>query len=643
MGLKKRMDAALARAAAGLRRFAGDRRGNVAMMLALATPALLLMTLGGVDIHRLGAVRSNLQDSLDAAALAAARSPYATDDKLTEVGLNTLRANLASHPDIALDLSGVSFALVDNVIVADARVQVKTMAAHIFLPPYGQFFDETLPVRTHSEVDRATKDIEVALVLDITGSMNEGTRMADLKSAANGLVDLVIQEDQEVNRTRVALVPYSMGVNAGDYADEARGAVRGPTNISNASWTPGGYKSISNVTRADPAVFTSNAHGLNDESYVWLTGVSSVSGSGSNLSNLNSRAYRIDRIDANKFSLERWNGSSWVKVDTSWGYRAYNSGGRVYPCHVSSCEVVVTSDNHGLSTGEDVRIDRVRGMTGINGDSRSVTRLTENTFILNGAIGPQIDQTYETRDSDYVQCLELGCQFYKFRNYYGNNLVKEVSTCVSERPGQAHSDVSGSVSPVGWAYPSSDNRCLGDTITPLTDNKDTLHDAINGYNAVGSTAGQVGVEWGWYMVSPTFGAIFPEAGRPDPYQPARRLKVVILMTDGEFNTPYCNGVVAGAASGSGDVGQHISCDNVPNPFKFSVDTCAAMKRAGVIVYTVGFAVSSSEGAAGVDTAKEVMQQCATNADHVYLPNSGTSLKDAFAAIGRSIRQLRISK
>ena len=63
----------------------------------------------------------------------------------------------------------------------------------------------------------------------------------------------------------------------------------------------------------------------------------------------------------------------------------------------------------------------------------------------------------------------------------------------------------------------------------------------------------------------------------------------------------------------------------------------------MIVYTVGFDINSGTGGAGVDTAKEVMQQCATNSDHVYLPENGASLKSAFGAIGRSISQLRITR
>ena len=56
-----------------LRQFGAHARGNVAMIFALALPALVLMTLGGVDLHRASTVKVNLQDALDAAALAAVR------------------------------------------------------------------------------------------------------------------------------------------------------------------------------------------------------------------------------------------------------------------------------------------------------------------------------------------------------------------------------------------------------------------------------------------------------------------------------------------------------------------------------------------------------------------------------------------
>lgn len=639
--------------------FAAETRGNVAMMFALSLPVLLMVVLGGVDISRLATVKANVQDALDAATLAAARSPYIKEDELTQVGLEVIRANLQGYSGVTFDDKDIVFKIDDGkIIIADVRVQVDTLVANIVLPPYGKIMDDTVSVSAHSEVNRAM-DVEVALVLDITGSM-KGSRLTDLQRAANDLVAAVVQpsDSQGVTRTRVALVPYSMGVNAGDYADQARGEIRGPSNISSAEWASGSAKTVSGVSKGGQTVVQVNNHGLATNDYVWLTGVSS-NGSPSNkslASRLNNRAYRVVRVDAHRLRLEVQSGSNWDDYSTS-GYNNYQSGGTVRQCLVSTCEVVVNSPSHGLQSGEAIRIDRVQGLTSLNSDSRSATRLTGDTFIVNGLLPDDLgSQTYRSGSSDYVQCLELGCQFYKFTNYSNATRIAEVSTCVSERIGaSAYSETSPTVSPVGLAYPGDDNPCLSSKILPLTDDKDALTRAINGYSAVGSTAGQIGVEWGWYMVSPRFGSIFPTDNQPEAYEADKRLKVVILMTDGEFNTPYCDGVVAGAVSGSGDTRYHISCPqysgvlkNQPsgrytNPFARSVETCKAMKAAGVVVYTVGFDVDSGSGGAGVDTAKEVMEQCATSSRYVYLPKTGSSLRSAFGEIARSIGQLRISR
>lgn len=631
------------------RRLSHDTRGNVAMILGFTLPVLLLLSFGGIDLHRLTTVRVNLQDALDAAALAAARSPYEDEESLNRIGRATLRANLAGYSEIRVNDQDLTFALRDEkVIVANARVEVKTVAAHIFLPPYGRLMDEWMPVGAHSEVDRATKDLEVALVLDITGSM-AGNRLRDLKQAANDLVDIVIPVEPSVNRTRIALVPYSMGVNAGTYANAARGAIRQKTDISTAAWAFDGTPTLSGITIAGPGVFSASNHGLVNGAFVYVTGVTQKTGTGTSLPNLlNNKIFRVANVNGNNFELETGSGSNWTTVNTT-GRRAYNGGGQFRRCVIATCEYVVTSDNHGLAVGEDIRMRSLQGLTNFNNDDRRVsTVLDTNQFVPSNAFGPDINQTHTASTGDYVQCLELGCQFYKFTNYNGSTIIKEPSTCVSERHGTyAHTDTPSGTTKVGLTYPSTDNPCLSNTITPLTDDRDLLHSTIGsgstGYQAVGSTAGQIGIEWGWYMVSQRFGVIFPSDSQPEAASPDR-LKIVILMTDGEFNTPYCDGVVAGAMSGSGDAAQHIRCPTtVSNPFQFAVDTCQAMKNDRVIVYTVGLAISSSTGGAGIDTAKEVMDNCATSPQHAFFPADGGSLKNDFAAIARSISQLRISK
>lgn len=196
-------------------RFARARRGNVAMIFALSLPPLILMTLGGVDIHRASTVRVNLQDALDAAALAAARSPYTTSAEIRTVGLNALRANLKAYPEITLREDKTTFVLNDEgVVVADSKVDVKALVANIFLPPYGKFMDDQLPVGAHSEVFRSNKMVEIALVLDNTGSM-QGTKLTNTKTAARDLIDRLAAADArsvEPDAVKISLVPFSMTV-----------------------------------------------------------------------------------------------------------------------------------------------------------------------------------------------------------------------------------------------------------------------------------------------------------------------------------------------------------------------------------------------------------------------------------------------
>ena len=118
-------------------RFANDRRGNIAMMFALALPPLLLTTLGAIDIARVSTVHVKLQDALDAATLAAARSRHTDNINIQEVGYAALRANLPSRDDVTLDAAKTTFSLnaATGTVAGDASVNVKTLVANIVLPP----------------------------------------------------------------------------------------------------------------------------------------------------------------------------------------------------------------------------------------------------------------------------------------------------------------------------------------------------------------------------------------------------------------------------------------------------------------------------------------------------------------------------
>jgi hypothetical protein len=161
----------------------------------------------------------------------------------------------------------------------------------------------------------------------------------------------------------MAIVPYSTSVNMGSYVVGARGAPTGATAITGAAWTTGSSKSISSISRANPVVITSNAHGFQNGDFVWISGITANSGSW-RLSALNDRAYRVAARANNTFSLETFNGSSWSAVSTS-GYSSSYSGGTIRKCLVSDCSVVITSAGHGMSavttdTGDKARPSTVR-------------------------------------------------------------------------------------------------------------------------------------------------------------------------------------------------------------------------------------------------------------------------------------------
>lgn len=198
-----------------LRRLARARDGGVALVFGLALPPLMMMTVAGVDLHRAATVRSSLQDALDAAALAAARSQYTDAAGVQRIGMASLRANMPNFTGVTLDESATSFTLTpERVVIAVARANVDAIIADILLPPYGQVLDDELPVTASSEVMRSNNRVEVALVLDNTGSM-AGTKLANTKTAAIDLIDRLAAADGrsvEPDAVRISLVPFSFTV-----------------------------------------------------------------------------------------------------------------------------------------------------------------------------------------------------------------------------------------------------------------------------------------------------------------------------------------------------------------------------------------------------------------------------------------------
>lgn len=627
MNLLTRMNGVIRTARAFAHRLASETRGNVAMIFGLSLPVLILMTMGGVDINRASTVRVNLQDALDAAALTAARSSYTRNEDIQRVGLAALRANLKNYPQIILREGDTTFVLnSSDVVVANAKVDVKTIVANIFLPPYGKFMDDYIKVGAHSEVDRSSRNVEVALVLDVTGSM-QGDRISALIQASKDLVDLVVQAQQTPYYSKVALVPYSNSVNPGSYLSAVRGGITGSVNVSNAVMNlTGNQKTITAATKARPVVITSSNHGFSNGDVVWITGVSGMT-------QLNNKAYVVTNRTTNTFELYRTTGS---RVDGREYGTHSGSSGRVQKCQNNDCSVTITANSHGLSNNQYVRLTDIGGMTALNDKTYIVGNVTSNTYTIDPEDSTQLNP-YTSGGKSW--CAQQGCTWFAYENMYEDLQTNLVSGCVTERTGaNRYTDVTPSGSSrVGRHYPQ-DGSCLGNQILPLTSNATLIKNRINQFVAEGGTAGQIGIGWGWYMLAPTFNSVWP-TGAAGAYNTAQTLKAAVIMTDGEFNTPYCSGVIsrdAGANSGSNTYKINCAPDN-GDPFAQSRALCDGMRERGIVVYTVGLGISATGQAA------EVLRYCATTGSYFHMADDASDLAGAFAAIGRDITQLRISR
>lgn len=182
---------------------ARDENGAAAVFFAISLILLAPLSLGLFDIYLASTQRNNLQDALDAASLFAARSTGTTSAAVDAVGDAALTANLVLPAGSTLVAS--NFSLVGDKVVGYAEVSPPALAPGLWA--HGT-------VKANSEVVRSLDKLEIALVLDNTGSM-QGTKLATLKDAAASLVDKLVVAAQRSTQTdplKIALVPFSTTV-----------------------------------------------------------------------------------------------------------------------------------------------------------------------------------------------------------------------------------------------------------------------------------------------------------------------------------------------------------------------------------------------------------------------------------------------
>lgn len=211
-----------------LRTWLGEDRGNVAVMVALSIMPLSLAALGALDIARATAAKLILQDALDSAALATSKATVNDSAVLQSTGDRIFRQNLVFDGDVTLSTDTFVFGS-GGIVVADASAAVRPLII-------GFITGGPINVGAHAEVKRAGNQLEIALVLDNTGSM-AGTKLSNLKTAAKNFLDSMAQaatQSGDPNSIKVSLVPFSQTVRVGStYATAAWIDQAGASTVNN--------------------------------------------------------------------------------------------------------------------------------------------------------------------------------------------------------------------------------------------------------------------------------------------------------------------------------------------------------------------------------------------------------------------------
>ncbi|GLQ37499.1 hypothetical protein GCM10007908_11190 [Rhizobium albus] len=187
-------------------RFLSNRRGNVAMITALAFLPLLGAAGLAVDYVNLSRERTNLQAIADAAVLMAAGISL-DDESVARREVDRYISSLAYADDLDWDVS-----LVDGELQLSINRTIPLRIASVLNAPTADIGVQSFAKQARS-VGRG--GLELALVLDVSNSMKN--RMPEMKLAANRLIDEIYGTEATLPNVRVSLVPFSGRVNFVDY------------------------------------------------------------------------------------------------------------------------------------------------------------------------------------------------------------------------------------------------------------------------------------------------------------------------------------------------------------------------------------------------------------------------------------------
>ena len=199
----------------------GARGGNVTLTFALALVPIVGLVGAAVDYSRANSIKAAMQAALDSTALAMSKTAGSLNSTDLQTNATDYFKAVFTRPDAQNVQITTSYSAQGSSLTVNGTTQMNTD----FLGITGF---KQLTITGTSTASWGTTKLQVALVLDNTGSMNSAGKIGALKTASHQLLTQLQNAAQNPGDVQVAIIPFTTDVNVG-------------TNNLNATWLKWSY------------------------------------------------------------------------------------------------------------------------------------------------------------------------------------------------------------------------------------------------------------------------------------------------------------------------------------------------------------------------------------------------------------------
>jgi Mg-chelatase subunit ChlD len=238
-----------------LAKFCGNRDAGVTPVLALSVIPIMAALAGAVDYGHANLVRTSMQTALDSAALMLSKDAQLLNGEQLNQKAHEYFVAMFSRPD-ALNVQ-VTPTLISP---QQGNYQLKLTGSATVNTTFARVIGhQQIAISANSEVIWGIKKLNLALVLDNTGSMAQNNKMTALKTAAHNLLTTLKNAAKTEGDVRVAIIPFATDVNIGtgyvneswvDWTDwnskngtcsKSSNKTQASCTANNGTWTPAAH------------------------------------------------------------------------------------------------------------------------------------------------------------------------------------------------------------------------------------------------------------------------------------------------------------------------------------------------------------------------------------------------------------------